>query len=86
MDLWHRRPLVRIASRLAGLVLLLALWPMAASLRGLVRTQPTVTPAQLALAATAFLCAATGLALLLIGADLWKPVAVTARSREPFQW
>jgi hypothetical protein len=85
MDLWHRRPLVRVMSRLAGLALLLALWPTAASLRGLVRDQPGVTPAQLLLAAAGFLCAATGLALLVIGADLWRSVTVAARWREPFQ-
>jgi hypothetical protein len=62
-----------------GLALLLCLRPLGTALTAWVRHSAQVSPAQLLLAAAAFLCAALGLALLLMGPALGRPVSVAAR-------
>lgn len=79
MSHWRPRPAAHIGLRLIGLALLASLRPQAAWLHMLVRQSPSVTPLQYMLAASCFVSAATGIALLLMGPDLWKPVRLASR-------
>ena len=54
-------------------------WTLKIGLRLLAHGHPAVTIGQLSLAALAFLCASGGMALLLMGPDLWKPVRLADR-------
>lgn len=79
MSQWRPRPTTQIGLRLIGLALLASLRPQAAWLHMLVRQSPSVTPLQLMLASSCFISAAAGIALLLMGPGLWKPVRVARR-------
>lgn len=79
MSPWHPGWAAHVGLRIGGLILLATLWPQGLMLRRLVRASPLVTPADVALAAIAFLSASLGVALLLLGPDLWKPVALSDR-------
>ncbi|WP_088185506.1 hypothetical protein [Sphingobium sp. Z007] len=79
MSHWRPRPAAHIGLRLIGLALLASLRLQAAWLHMLVRQSPSVTPLQLMVAASCFVSAAAGIALLLMGPDLWKPVRVASR-------
>jgi hypothetical protein len=76
---WHPRPAAQIGLRLLGLALIASLAPQGAGLRALIRQSSMITPAQLLLAAVCFVSASQGVALLLMGPDLWKPIAVASR-------
>ena len=76
---WRPRPVAHIGLRLIGLALLASLRPQATWLHMLVRQSPSVTPLQLLLAASCFVSAAAGIALLLLGPNLWKPVRLASR-------
>ncbi|BBF67931.1 MULTISPECIES: hypothetical protein [Sphingomonadaceae] len=76
---WHPRPAAQIGLRLLGLALIASLALQGAALRALIRQSDLVTPVQLLLAATCFASASLGAALLLLGPDLWKPVAISPR-------
>ncbi|CCW16647.1 hypothetical protein EBBID32_9850 [Sphingobium indicum BiD32] len=79
MSHWHPHPAARIGLRLLGLGLIASLGPQGRLLHLLVDRSAGVTLAQFAVAATAFLSASLGMALLLLGPDLWKPVRVAPR-------
>lgn len=79
MSDWRPRPAAQIGLRLLGLALIASLRPQSAWLHLLVRQSGAVTPVQLLLAASCFVSATAGAALLLLGPDLWKPVRVAAR-------
>ena len=72
MHNWRPRWTLKIGLRLLGLALLATLWPEGRALAALAHGHPAVTIGQLSLAALAFLCASGGMALLLMGPDLWK--------------
>lgn len=86
MHEWHSHWAMKIGLRLFGLALLSALWPEGRALAALVHLHPEVSGGQMLLAALSFLCASGGMALLLMGPDLWKPVPLsdrwTARGRD----
>ena len=79
MQDWRPRWTLKIGLRLLGLALLATLWPEGRALAALAHGHPAVTIGQLSLAALAFLCASGGMALLLMGPDLWKPVRLADR-------
>lgn len=79
MTHWHHRLVARIGLRLAGLALIVGLWPQGAALRALVRQSAAITPAQILLAAACVVSASAGAMLFIWGADLWKPVRVAPR-------
>ena len=76
---WHPRPAAQIGLRLLGLALIASLAPQGAELRAHVRQSSAITPTQLLLAAACFLSASLGVALSLLGPDLWKPIGVASR-------
>jgi hypothetical protein len=78
---WQPRLAVQIGLRLAGLGLLAGLRPESRWLHAAVMRSAAVTPTQALLAMLCFLTASVGMALLLLGPDLWKPVAVAPRWR-----
>jgi len=76
---WHERPLIKIALRLAGLVLLgCAWWAGSTLLRkyGGMREHP---PLEYLLAVVAVVCAVAGAALTIMGHHLFDQVEVAAR-------
>lgn len=79
MHNWRPRWTLKIGLRLFGLALLTPLWPEGRALAALAHGHPAVTAGQFLLAALAFLCASGGMALLLMGPDLWKPVRLADR-------
>jgi hypothetical protein len=76
---WHPRPAAHVGLRLLGLGLITSLGPQARWLHQLIDRSANVTLAQLLLAAACFLTASLGMALLLLGPDLWKPVRLAPR-------
>lgn len=83
--MWYEKLRARIGLRLAGLALLLTDWRGWGLLCRLVRAHPAAeaTVGQCLLAALLFLGASVGAALLVMGADLWKPVTISARWSDP---
>lgn len=78
---WYERWPARIGLRLAGLALLACAWAEGSVLHDLVDagTRSDPTAAQLLVAALLFVSASLGAALAVVGAGLWKPVALSDR-------
>ncbi|WP_066701261.1 hypothetical protein [Sphingobium amiense] len=78
---WRPGFAAKAALRLTGLALLAGLRPESRWLHAAVLRSAATTPAQALLAMLCFVTASAGVALLLLGPDLWKPVAVAPRWR-----
>lgn len=79
MTAWHPTPAAHIGLRTLGGAMIASVVPQGRLLHMLVLRQPAVTPLQLLLAMIGFLCASLGVALVLMGPGLWKPVCLSPR-------
>lgn len=79
MEQWQPGAAAQIGLRLIGLGLLAGLAPESRWLHAAVAQSAAISPAQALLAMLCFLTASAGAALLMMGPELWRPVAVAPR-------
>lgn len=79
MEQWQAGAAAQIGLRIVGLGLLAGLVPESRWLHAAVARSAAITPAQALLAMLCFLTASAGAALLTMGPELWRPVAVAPR-------
>jgi F0F1-type ATP synthase membrane subunit c/vacuolar-type H+-ATPase subunit K len=81
MSKWHEKSVAKVGLRIAGMALLASAWAETNALRDLVKATATreATAPEMLLAGFIFISVSAGMALLIIGGGLWKPVPLSAR-------